>query len=245
MKKRIWELDALRGLCILGVVAVHLIYDLVDMYRLVQWEYPQWFAFIKDWGGVIFLLLSGVCVTLGSHSIRRGLIVFGCGMIITAVTYGMTFAGFPSYIIIYFGVLHCLGICMLFWSICKNTPWWGLLIQGILLAVLGIYIMELMDARELTTTAKWLMPLGIYWKGFGSSDYFPLLPHLGFFLMGAALGKTLYKNRSSLLPKVNEKNPIIRFFCFCGKQSLWIYLLHQPVLNGICYLITMLKTSGG
>lgn len=245
MKKRIWELDALRGLCILGVVAVHLIYDLVDLYRIIDWDYPQWFAFVKNWGGVIFLLLSGVCVTLGSHSVRRGLIVFGCGMICTAVTYGMTHMGFHSSIIIYFGVLHCLGLCMLLWSICKNTPWWGLLIQGILLAVLGIYIMELMDVRELSTTGKWLMPLGIYWKGFASSDYFPLLPHFGFFLIGAAIGKTLYKNKTSLLPKINEKNFILRFLRFCGKHSLWIYLLHQPILNGVCYLITMLKTSGG
>ena len=29
-RPRIWELDALRGLCILAVVAVHFIYDLVD-----------------------------------------------------------------------------------------------------------------------------------------------------------------------------------------------------------------------
>lgn len=245
MKKRIWELDVLRGLCILGVVAVHLVYDLVDLYRIIEWDYPQWFAFIKDWGGVIFLLLSGVCVTLGSHSVRRGLIVFGCGMVITAVTYGMTHMGFHKSMIIYFGVLHCLGVCMLLWSTYKNMPWWGLLLHGIVLAALGLYIMDLMSARELSTTTQWLMPLGIYGKGFASSDYFPLLPHLGFFLMGAALGKTLYKNKTSLLPKVNEKNVIIWFFRFCGKHSLWIYLLHQPLLNGICYLITMLKTSGG
>ena len=213
MKKRIWELDALRGLCIIVVVIIHLIFDLV-MLRLIVWDYPQWYEFLKNWGGVIFLLLSGVCVTLGSHSIRRGLIVLGCGMLITTATYGITHIGIPDDIIIFFGVLHCLGICMLLWSMFKNVPWWGLLIQGILLAVLGIYIMELMDANQLSTTAKWLMPLGIYWKGFSSSDYFPLLPHFGFFLIGAALGKTLYKNKVSLLPMVNEKNFILRFFCF-------------------------------
>ena len=56
MKKRIWELDAFRGLCIIGVVLVHLVYDLVDLYGIVKWEYPAWFAFIKDWGGILFLL---------------------------------------------------------------------------------------------------------------------------------------------------------------------------------------------
>lgn len=245
MKKRIWELDAFRGLCILGVVAVHLIFDLVDLYGIVKWNYPAWFAFIKDWGGILFILLSGICATLGRHSVRRGLIVFACGMICTAVTYYMTRIGFDSYIIIYFGVLHCLGICMILWATYKNMPWWALLVHGLALAALGLYLDKLLTSHVLSTTDHWLMPLGLYWRGFGSSDYFPLLPHLGFFLIGAAIGKTLYKNKTTLLPKVKEKNPIIRALCFCGRQSLWIYLLHQPLLNGICYLITQSSNSGG
>lgn len=239
MKKRIWELDALRGLCILGVVLVHLVYDLVDLYEIVKWDYPAWFSFIKDWGGIIFLILSGICVTLGSHSVRRGLIVFVSGMLCTAVTYGMYRMGFGKSILIYFGVLHCLGICMLLWSTYKNMPWWALLLHGIVLAALGLYLDHLITTRVLSTTNQWLMPLGLYWQGFASSDYFPLLPHLGFFLTGAALGKTLYKRRTSIFPKVKDTNPILRFLRFCGKHSLWIYLLHQPVLSGICYLLTM------
>ena len=238
MKKRIWELDALRGLCILGVVVVHLIYDLVDLYGIIKWDYPTWFAFIRDWGGIIFILLSGICVTLGSHSLRRGIIVFGCGMVCTAVTYYMTKLDFDPSIIIYFGVLHCLGICMILWPTYKNMPWWGLLLHGLVLAALGLYLDKLMMSYQLVITDRYLMPLGLYWRGFASSDYFPLLPHLGFFLVGAALGKVLYKKKTSLMPKVNSKNPLIRSLCFCGKHSLWIYLLHQPILNGICYLIT-------
>ena len=76
MKKRIWELDALRGVCILGMVIVHFVYDLVELYALVPMAYPAWFAFIKDWGGVLFLLLSGTCATLGSGRTRRGCVVF-------------------------------------------------------------------------------------------------------------------------------------------------------------------------
>ena len=36
MKKRIWELDAFRGICILGMVVVHLLFDMVYLYRLVR-----------------------------------------------------------------------------------------------------------------------------------------------------------------------------------------------------------------
>ena len=239
MKKRIWELDAFRGLCILCVVVIHLIFDLVELYRIVKWDDPQWFAFLKNWGGIVFLILSGTCVTLGSHSVRRGGIVFLCGMICTVATVGMTHMGFDRSLIIYFGVLHCLGTCMLLWPTFKNMPWWGLLLHGVVLAALGLYLGHLLNTRVLVITEPWLTPLGLYPTDFFSSDYFPLLPNLGFFLIGAALGKTLYKNKTTLLPKVNEKNIVIQCLAFCGKHSLWIYLLHQPVLNGICYLLTL------
>ena len=106
MKNRIWELDVFRGICIIGVVFVHLMYDLSTLYNIIDWQYPVWFAFIKRWGGILFILLSGTCATLGRRSVRRGLVVFGCGMVISAVTYGMYRYGFHKSIIIYFGVLH-------------------------------------------------------------------------------------------------------------------------------------------
>ena len=237
MKKRIWELDALRGLCILGMVVVHFVYDLVDLYGLVQWEYPPLFTFVQQWGGVLFLLISGICVTLGSRCIRRGLLVFCCGIVVSAVTWGMYYFGFSGKsIIIYFGVLHCLGACMLLWPVFRKLPHWVLAVIGLVLVAAGFYLQTLEPA-----TTHWLMPLGLPWKGFASSDYFPLLPYLGFFLLGSALGKSVYRKKESLLPKVNTRNPIIRFFLLCGKHSLWIYLLHQPLLSGVFYLLITLS----
>ena len=235
MKKRIWELDALRGLCILGMVVVHVIYDLVELYGLIEWEYPPLFTFVQQWGGVLFLLISGICVTLGSRCIRRGLLVFACGLVVSGVTYGMYHFGFSGKsIIIYFGVLHCLGMCMLLWPVFRKLPHWALALAGIALVAGGFYVRSLP-----WVDTHYLMPLGIPWKGFASSDYFPLLPYLGFFLLGSALGKSVYRNKETLLPRVNIKNFLIRFFLLCGKHSLWIYLLHQPILSGIFYLITM------
>ena len=131
MNKRIWELDVFRGICILGVVAVHAVYDLVELYHIIDWQYPAWFSLIKNWGGLLFVVLSGICVTLGSRSVRRGIIVLLCGMVITAVTYGMYhFEISGKGILIYFGVLHCLGTCMILWPVFKQCPWWILLLLG-------------------------------------------------------------------------------------------------------------------
>ena len=234
MKKRIWELDVLRGICILAMVAVHLVFDLVYIYGVLTLAgFGQWlFNLLTQWGGVLFLLISGICVTLGSHPVRRGLTVFGCGMVCTLATCLMYWLGFMDQsVIIYFGVLHCLGICMLLWPLLKRLPAWALGILGVLLAAVGLYL------PNLRVDTPWLIPLGLMYPGFASSDYFPLLPNLGFFLLGTVLGLTLYRKKQTLLPKVNEKNFMVRFFSVCGKWSLFIYLLHQPLITVALELI--------
>ena len=124
---------------------------------------------------------------------------------------------------------------MLLWPVFRRLPHWALALLGAVLVAVGLYLRTLPGAAF-----PWLMPLGLPWEGFASSDYFPLLPYLGFFLLGSALGKSVYRNKESLLPRVNTKNFLVRFFLLCGKHSLWIYMLHQPILSGIFFLITMI-----
>ncbi|HIT34175.1 MAG TPA: DUF1624 domain-containing protein [Candidatus Faecousia intestinigallinarum] len=232
MKKRVWELDALRGICILGMVAVHFVYDMTALYGLADWDLPLWFHIVQDWGGVVFLLISGICVTLGSRSVRRGGIVFACGMLCTLVTYGMAALGLAGKdLVIYFGVLHCLGVCMLLWPVFRRLPWPVLLGLGLALSGLGLWL-----RGQPPAAVSWLIPLGWIPAGFVSSDYFPLLPNLGFFLLGSVLGRTLYAKKETRLPRVNAQGAVIRFFCRCGQHSLWIYLLHQPVLSLLLWL---------
>ncbi len=230
-KKRIWELDALRGLCIIAMVAVHLIFDLSSLIELPLAEHPL-FLWIKNQGGLLFLLLSGLCVTLGSHSLRRGIIVFGCGMLCTLVTYVMNRMGLLSYfVVIRFGVLHCLGVCMLLWALFKRLPVWALAILSVVIIALGIWF------DTLTVSSTLLFPLGLKSPLFSSGDYFPMMPNLGWFLLGAVLGRTLYRNRETLLPKVKDDLLPIRFLRFCGRHSLLIYLLHQPIITGLLLIL--------
>ena len=233
---RIWELDALRGLCILGMVALHFLFDLTGLYGIISWEIPGWLLFIMDWGGVIFFLISGICATLGSRCIRRGLIVLGCGLVVSAVTAGMYLLGMAySAIIIWFGVLHCLGVCMLLWYFFRRLPTPALGVLAVVFIALGLWF------RTVTVESRWLFWLGLLYEGFTTSDYFPLLPYLGFFLAGSVLGRTLYRQKKTLLPAVNPRAPLPRFLQWVGRWSLPIYMLHQPVLTGIIYLILIVQ----
>ena len=84
-----------------------------------------------------------------------------------------------------------------------------------------------------------LLPLGFQFYGFSSSDYFPLMPNFGYFLLGAAAGRKLYAEKRSLWPDGPAQNPVGRFFSLCGRHSLGIYLAHQPVIYGVLAALHM------
>ena len=234
--KRIWEIDFLRGLLIPGMILIHIVYDVTVLYRFVDWTWPDWYVLLQYNYGALFVALSGVSVTLGSRSVRRGLVVLGCGMICTAVTALMYLLGMADRgIVIYFGVLHCIGVCMLLWTVLRKCPVWLLAVLGLAMAVLGQYL------RYQTFDFPWLLPLGFQFSGFASSDYFPLLPNLGYFLLGSAVGRSLYRAKRTRFPRVDETRLPIRTLCFWGRHSLMIYLLHQPVLALVCEGIVWMR----
>ena len=207
-KKRIWELDAFRGLCILGVIIVHTIYDL-QMFGMMTTDTPTFFNIIRDYGSLLFIVMSGICVTLGRHNLKRGIIVFLCGMVITGVTYGMYFLELALY---------------------KHLPTWAIAIIGIVIILMGF------ATKSMISDSFWTVPFGILSRGYMASDYFPIVPNLGWFMVGTVLGRTVYDKKESLLPNVPHKNAPARFLRFCGRHSLWIYLGHQPIIYGAVYL---------
>lgn len=157
MKKRIWELDFLRGFLLWGMIGIHLIYDLVDLYGVWDWEQPAAYLLFKNRFGISFVILSGLCATLGRNSVRRGVKVFSCGMVCTLATYLMVWAGMADRgLLIYFGVLHCLGTCMLLWPLFKKLPTWALLILGLAMAVYGEFLRD-----TAYPWATWLFPPGV------------------------------------------------------------------------------------
>jgi uncharacterized membrane protein len=206
------------------MIMFHFMYDIMYLFPLLRWDPPGWYNFLARLVAVGFVLISGLCVTLGKRTLRRGLTVLGCGLIITAVTVVLTLTGFcDNSIIIYFGILHCLGCCMLLWPLVRKCPGWVLLLLGTALFAAGKYF------ATLTVDTFWLVPFGLLPRSFVSSDYFPLVEHFGIFLWGAGLGRYLYQNKQSLLPGVKQILPV-RCLAWCGRKSLVIYMLHQPVL---------------
>lgn len=223
-KQRIWELDVLRGLCILGMIVVHFVYD-IRAFTATEFSVPDWFFTVQEYGHLLFVLISGICVTLGSRCVKRGIIVCLCAMVITLVTVVMDYGLGMGKVRIWFGILHLLGVCMLLYPIFRKLPHWALALIGACFVAIGYWF------TTFTVDLNFLFPLGLRsGKIFTGSDYFPIFPGLGSFLLGSAIGKSLYHKKQSLLPRVNANFFLLRGLSFVGRHSLEVYMLHQPII---------------
>jgi uncharacterized membrane protein len=219
---RIWEVDFLRGIAIILMTVFHLVFDLVE-YKGLNLSYLDGFWYYEGrLSAIAFMVIAGVSATLSGRHIRRGLLVLGCGLVITLVTYF-----FDPRTYIRFGILHMLGSCMLLYPLVQRLQSGWLAMAGSLAIVAGLW------TRHLSVSSSLLLPLGIMPLDFVSVDYYPLLPWSGLFLYGAALGKAFYRQKRSLLPYFPFAQPLI----VMGRHSLAYYLLHQPVLLAILSIV--------
>ena len=231
-KERIWEIDALRGLLILCVIASHTLFYLANV--LGRFSLPPLVRFVMQYGGILFVILSGLSATLGSRSFRRGLLVFAGGMLLTVGSLAAVRLGWLTEdMVIRFGVLHLLGFAMMVYPLLKKLPSPALLAFGLAVIALGFWF----ELRPVMVESKYLFALGLRYVGFSSGDYFPIAPHLGWFCLGILLGRRLYPEKTTRLPGVNSETPILRFLRWCGRNSLYIFILHLPILGGIMMLL--------
>ena len=106
---RYFALDELRGLVFISMVLYHGMWDLVYMFghEIAWYEGTAGYVWQQSicWS---FLLLSGFCWPFGREKYRRGLLVFGAGALVTAVT-----CLFLPQDRVIFGVLTFLGTASL------------------------------------------------------------------------------------------------------------------------------------
>ena len=234
---RYFTLDALRGFALINMVAYHFCYDLRYLYGLPLRFMDERSGFC--WQQMIcwtFILVSGASAAMSRRPARRGMAVLGCGMLLTVVT----FLIMPGQRIV-FGVLHLLGCAMLLTAgllplLQRLSPAAGA--AGSFLLFLGtrwissglLFGVRIFEPGMVSTNL--FAPLGIYGPGFFSADYFPVIPWYFLFLTGYFLFGVLRAGGAGGL--LSRKIPLLSA---AGRHTLPVYLIHQPILMGICLLI--------
>lgn len=243
--RRYHLIDALRAVAVLNMIAYHLVFDL--SYTKGVWDNNAVPAGIVVWERLIggaFILLSGVSVNFSRHGYRRGLTVALCAAGVTVFS-----LIFIPELTVWFGVLHFLAVAMLLTHalmplLRRVDPFPGAavcfalyaLFYGITERYLGCFTLPLITLPSALYQVRWLSIFGFLTEDFVSGDYFPILPLIFLYWFGFYLWRLAAQRRLDRF--FFRKIPVLDFI---GRHSLIIYLIHQPVLYGLCRLIA----SGG
>lgn len=246
-------IDAIRGFALLNMLLFHFFYDVFIIFgQDTGWyRYPAvrlWQQFIC----VTFLLVSGISWHFGRNNLKRGIRLNLYGLLITVVT--LLFM--PSQAV-WFGILNCIGCATLlmiplhkvFASLAHYLgPYKAILSVGGLIVALFLFGLT-RNVTEGYLILAWhpidlphqlytrpMTILGFPYIGFTSSDYFPILPWFFLFLAGYFSWEVL----SSITPLLKVFRIKVPLLSYIGNKSIWIYLLHQPLLYAITYLLIQL-----
>ena len=265
--QRIWELDFLRGVCVLLMVFDHFMFDIADMFG------KAWIATGKEsviqivrlaidyinnsqlrsttqhivvW---IFALLCGISCSFSRSNLKRGVQASIIAGIITIVSYYMESS-------IKFGILHMFAFAILFWWLIDTLCCHNKMITAGVCMFIGMMIITMnagfmatykvnpqafSDNNDLFYIGEFMLGDS---RGFFSGDYYPIFPTAGYMLVGAAMGVLLYPKKKSLLPLLG-KYDWYKPFAFWGKIAIWVYALHQVVVVVVLAIISFIFVTPG
>jgi uncharacterized membrane protein len=229
--RRVQLLDALRGFCIILVVAYHLGINLAVRGHLPAGVIDNLLLnSLQVFFAGIFIVLAGVSSRFSRNNFKRGLQLTGCALLVTAASFAVLpdpllslryalgfyqpakgeLLGVPILI----GILHLLAACVLLYALLEK--------------------LKIPSALVVTLAAFFSLFFGVTkWPDVLSADKFPILPWGFLFFLGVWLGKPIQMKK---FPEwfYSAEIPV---FPAIGRKTLLIYLLHQPVLYGILWIV--------
>ncbi len=241
-KKRYLLIDSIRGAALISMILYHAIWDMVWLFGADMPWFKTSIEFI--WQQSIcwtFILVSGFSWSFGKRHGKSGVQILAASILISGVT--MVFM--PNSLVL-FGVLSLLGTATLIMipldKIFKRiNPYTGVFLFFFLFLIMRNINEGSLGFGKLVVChlpkswyANWFTAyLGFPPKEFFSTDYFSVLPWFFLFVTGYFL---FHIFRRKKLMKIRSYKGI-GVLNWLGQHSLFIYLLHQPVVYGILYLI--------
>lgn len=257
IKSRIWEVDFFRCICILFVLFDHLMYDFtalpywsnnfyimgktpfyyISEFADVYWSHPIRIA-VRIALVFLLVLLSGLSSSLSRSNSKRLVKLTAASVLVSTVTILMDLM-FGMGISIYFGILHILSLSLLIYMLLNklwNNKYFFLIVGAIIIAgSLLIKFNSVPYYHTFSYPAFFESIIGLCMIG---ADSYGILPYTGIFLVGVFLGRLLYEDKTSLLPSFNVS--ALKPFNFIGRNTIYVYIIHQPIILGIVMLIALM-----
>ena len=229
-KPRILIIDGWRGTALYLMLVYHLLFDFY-MFGWMRWEtLMSWpLMLLEKYIAYSFILCAGISSTLTRSNVKRGIVTLAASVLVSVVSF---IVDAP----IRFGVLSFLGVAMLIYAAVGK---WVRMVPEKLAPMLWIAlfaVFHIITDRTLVNV-RWLFWLGFRYPGYISYDHFPVLPYIFLFFLGSWMGQMIAKYRDRM-PFLEKKAPA--WLTWPGQRTLWIYLIHQPVLYGACWLISLM-----
>lgn len=252
-RKRVIILDEARGFFVICMIIYHFLYsyqyvfNLNEGYSLFDNSFMKYFQiFISS----SFIFISGISSWKSKDIMKRGIRLFAVALIISTVT----FIVIPDEFIV-FGILHFLGFSMITLGlikrhiagnlniIYKNSAIIVLLCLFLLIicynvksgyiGIEGLYTVDLPESlyRNIFTSL-----LGFPDESFRSADYFPLIPHIFMFYAGV-FSEIMLKDKKLPDEAYRRHNRLLES---AGRNSLTVYILHQPIIFIFIYTYIIL-----
>ena len=192
----------------------------------------------------LFMFLCGISCSFSHNNYERGVKL---GFVALAMTLLLEFGDYAFHldVHIYLGILHSLAIGILLYTLIDHffPSYWVDYGIGIVFAIADIitvyFVYKGGDFIGMPTAD---LPREWYKLVIGSArygdDYFSPINTCAFLFLGATVGKTLYKNKKSVLPAEMPTKwaaPIL----WCGSNSLLLYVFHMPFFYLLLALILL------
>ena len=216
---RIDELDSLRATALVMMLVSNFVTDL-NYFGIMEVEKGDQWWWLARATAFLFVSISGISYFLAHQkqydffkTFDRTKNLIFWAFAITIITYI-----FEPSAYVRFGVLHLLALASIIAFPFARRPVYAF----------GLGIVLLLLPLSLNPNLVWL---GLQETGTFAVDYFPLNPWLGIFFIFLAISSQIYPDSKPLL---NFKWPE-RWLWF-GRNTLPIYVIHQPILIGLLIL---------
>lgn len=236
---RLGLVDVARGAALVAMIVYHLVWDL-DYFGLIANGVAA-SAPVRGLSHAIasaFLLIAGVSVALAHRGKFNGKKFRKQFIKVTLAAAAVTLV--TAYVMpqapITFGILHAMAVGVLLTAALAKAPWF----------VTALIAAAMIAAPLLFASPAFNDPL-VLWLGLGTVepaalDWRPVLPWTGVMAAGLAFARVTAV-QSFLVRSADfdaNADPISRGLDWVGRRTLPIYLIHQPVLFGLLYVVTML-----